>query len=197
MRQPEHPCPAVLAGHRSRVVEPILAGTVTAFDIEDLRFCRDLGLVDHSQPLQIANAIYREVIARKLTAAVQAGIPLAAHRWRTADDRLDVDKVRQGLVEFWLEHAEGFVKTEDYHEVAAQLVVMAYLQTAVNGGGHILREYAAGTGRIDIVIKWPVADEHGKVDLYGRYFENHLFELKVWYEDRADPTEAALEQVDA
>ena len=128
---------------------------------------------------------------------MQAGIPLAAHRWRTADDRLDVDKVRQGLVEFWLEHAEGFVKTEDYHEVAAQLVVMAYLQTAVNGGGHILREYAAGTGRIDIVIKWPVADEHGKVDLYGRYFENHLFELKVWYEDRADPSGQALAQVDA
>ena len=100
------------------------------------------------------------------------------------------------MLEFWREHAEGFVKTQDYHEVAAQLVVMAYLQSAVNGGGQILREFAAGTGRIDILIKWPVADDNGKVDLYGRWFENHLIELKVWYEDRADPTGQALEQVD-
>ena len=59
-------------------------------------------------------------------------------------------------------------------------MLMAFLQRVVNGGGVILREYAAGTKRIDILIKWPVADAHGKVDLYGDHFENHLWELKVW-----------------
>ena len=178
-----------------RVLQPILAGAVSGFDDEDLRYCRDLGLVDDSSPPQVANAIYREVIARKLTGRVQTGIPQAPHRWRTADGRLDIAKVREGFTLFWQEHAEGLVKQEDYHEVAAQLVVMAYLQAAVNGGGHVEREYAAGTGRMDILIKWPVADESGTVDLYGKRFERHLFELKVWYEDRADPTPQALTQV--
>ena len=97
----------------------------------------------------------------------------------------------------WREHAEGFVQVEDYHEVGAQLLVMAYLQRVVNGGGQILREYAAGSERIDILIKWPVADENGKVDLYGDHFENHLWELKVWSDagKKADPKDKALVQM--
>ncbi len=179
-----------------RVIQPLLAGAVTPFDVEDLRFCRDLGLIDGSRPPQIANAIYREVIARKLTANLQAGIPQAPHRWRTADGRFDIDKVRDGLVAFWLEHAESFVQQEDYHEVAVHLMAMAYLQAAVNGGGHVEREYAAGTKRMDILIKWPVADERGVVDLYGTRFERHLFELKVWYAKKGDPKPEGLAQLD-
>ncbi len=179
-----------------RVIQPLLAGAVTAFDVEDLRFCQDLGLIDASRPPQVANAIYREVIARKLTANMQAGIPQAPHRWRTADGRFDIGKVRDGLVAFWLEHAEGFVHQEDYHEVAVHLVVMAYLQAAVNGGGHVEREYAAGTKRMDILIKWPVADERGVVDLYGTCFERHLLELKVWYPKKGDPKPEGLAQLD-
>lgn len=135
------------------------------------------------------------MIPRKLTADVQAGVPEPPHRWRTSDGRFDIGKAREGLAEFWLEHAENFVRQEDYHEVAAHLVCMAYLQAAVNGGGQVEREYAAGSGRMDILIKWPVADEQGVVNLYGTRFERHLFELKVWYEDRADPLPKALVQV--
>ncbi len=178
-----------------RVLEPVLAGQVSAFDIEDLRYCRDMGLVDESRPPRVANAIYREVIARKLTENAQSGMPQAPHRWRGPNGRLDISKVREGFVEFWREHAESFVHAENYHEVAGQLVFMAYLQAAVNGGGHVDREYAAGMGRIDILVRWPVADEHGHVELYGKHFERHLFELKVWYHDKPDPLPKALEQV--
>ncbi len=99
------------------------------------------------------------------------------------------------MVEFWCEHAEPFVSAEHYTEVAPHLVVMAFLQRVVNGGGLVDREYAAGRGRMDILVRWPVADEHGHVELYGKHFERHLFELKVWYHDKPDPLPKALEQV--
>ncbi|MBM4344589.1 MAG: AAA family ATPase [Deltaproteobacteria bacterium] len=178
-----------------RVLEPILAGALVPVDAEDLRYCRDMGLVDDSRPPRVANAIYREVVARKLTENAQIGVPQAPHRWRAADGRLDIARVRSGFAEFWREHAEGFVRAENYHEVAAQLVFMAYLQAAVNGGGHVDREYAAGMGRIDILVRWPVASDAGVVDLHGARFERHLFELKVWYQGKADPLPEALAQV--
>ena len=42
-----------------------------------------------------------------------------------------------------------------YHEVAPQLVLMAYLQRVVNGGGTVDREYGVGRGRIDLLVRWP------------------------------------------
>ena len=72
------------------------------------------------------------------------------------------------------------------------LVAMGLLQRIVNGGGHVEREYAAGSKRTDILIKWPLADENGKVDLYCTDFERHLIELKVWYPKQADPLTADL-----
>ncbi len=32
---------------------------------------------------------------------------------------------------------------------------MAYLHKVVNGGGFIDREYAVGSGRIDLCLRWP------------------------------------------
>ena len=180
-----------------RVIQPIMAGTVDpTVPWEDDRFCRDLGLIT-GKPPQLSNPIYREVIPRFLTRGHQLAMEAYPGRWHTADGRLDIAALRQSLLAFWREHAEGFVKVEDYHEVAAQLVVMAFLQRVVNGGGQILREYAAGSGRIDILIKWPVADAQGKVDLYGDHFEHHLWELKVWADKHkaADPKGEALVQL--
>ena len=35
-------------------------------------------------------------------------------------------------------------------------VLQAFLQRVVNGGGRIEREYALGSGRVDLLIVWPV-----------------------------------------
>jgi hypothetical protein len=40
-----------------------------------------------------------------------------------------------------------------YHEVAPQLVLMAFLQKVLNGGGVIDREYGLGRRRIDLPKK--------------------------------------------
>ena len=40
------------------------------------------------------------------------------------------------------------------HTAAAQLILQAFLQRVVNGGGRILREMAAGTGRTDLCVEY-------------------------------------------
>ena len=176
-----------------RVLEPLLAGTlVTETLADDQQFCRDLGLIDSSQPPAIHNPIYREAIPRMLTANAQSNIPRADVRWTRPDGGLAIEVVRQQFLEFWREHAEPFVQHETYRDAAVQLIAMAWLQRIVNGGGHILREYAAGSGRIDVLIRWPL-DGH----LLSERWENHLIELKVWSDrhKKRDPRDQGLQQV--
>jgi hypothetical protein len=44
-----------------------------------------------------------------------------------------------------------------YKEVASQLLLMAFLQQVVNGGGRIDREYGLGRGRVDLYVAWPIS----------------------------------------
>jgi RecB family endonuclease NucS len=46
--------------------------------------------------------------------------------------------------------AEGFT----YRESGPHLMLMAFLQRIVNGGGRIDREYALGKGALDLLITW-------------------------------------------
>ena len=62
-----------------------------------------------------------------------------------------------------------------YPEVAPQLVLMAFLQRVVNGGGFIDREYGVGRGRIDLLVRFPHAKPGG-----GRAVQRRALELKVW-----------------
>ena len=43
----------------------------------------------------------------------------------------------------------------EYHEAGPQLLLQAFLQRIVNGGGRLEREYALGRGRVDLLIVWP------------------------------------------
>lgn len=59
---------------------------------------------------------------------------------------------------------------------------MAFLHRVVNGGGTLDREYAIGSDRMDLCLRY------GEVTLG--------IELKVWREGRSDPIKAGLEQLD-
>ena len=74
---------------------------------------------------------------------------------------------------------------------------MAYLQRIVNGGGYIDREYAVGSGRIDLCIRWPLSpwgDQEGKTLAHGTV-QRFALELKVWRGGRANPEKAGLGQL--
>jgi len=177
-----------------RVIEPLLAGGFAgagdSYD-DDLQYARDLGLVSRARPMAVANPIYREVIVRVLAAAAEEQVLVDDPRsFVLADGRLDLDRLLHEFADFWREHGEVLASHMPYHEVAPQLVLMAYLQRVVNGGGYVDREYGVGRGRIDLLVRWPY-EESGK-----RARQREALELKVWAEGRPDPLDKGLQQLD-
>ena len=61
-------------------------------------------------------------------------------------------------------------------------VLMAFLHRVVNGDGILEREYAIGSGRMDICLR------------YGQMIIG--MELKVWHPGKVDPLNQGLKQLD-
>ncbi|MEM7657355.1 MAG: ATP-binding protein, partial [Bacteroidota bacterium] len=68
--------------------------------------------------------------------------------------RLMMDKLLEAFVEFYRWHAESWLERFSFKEAGHQLLLMAFLQRIVNGGGRIEREMAVGNGRTDVAIFW-------------------------------------------
>ena len=170
-----------------RVIGPILTGDLIAPNIydDDIAFVKDLGLVRSGETgLEIANPIYREVIPRALAWTTQDTIPVPRAPFIGADGRLLEDVLLKGFVAFWLEHGEFLLAHQPYPEAAPHLVLMAFMQRIVNGGGFIDREYAVGAGRLDLCIRWPHKDGLQRI----------AFELKV-RTDKKNPLGEGLDQL--
>ncbi len=171
-----------------RVIEPLLAGETLPPDLldDDLRFTIDLGLVVTTpQGLEVANPIYREVIPRALSSLLEQTLPLPRPSYVAPDGGLRFALLLDDFRAFWCENAEPYLAQAPYSEAAAQLVFMAFLQKVVNGGGFIDREYAVGSGRIDLCIRWP---RPGGTERWA-------IELKVWRDGRPDPVPQGLKQL--
>ena len=139
-----------------RVIEPLLSGaSEDDSSLHDLEYVRDLGLIARDDPPRIANPIYAEVVPRELTSAVQAKLLQDAAWYVDAAGGLDVDKLLTAFQAFFREHSEHWVQRFDYREAGPQLLLQAFLQRVVNGGGRIEREYGLGRGRTDLLIVWP------------------------------------------
>ncbi|MFG6097876.1 ATP-binding protein [Leptothoe sp. ISB3NOV94-8A] len=168
------------------IIEPMLAGLplpVTSND--DRQYLVDLGLLKRSQAggLVVTNPIYREVLVRFLVQGSQDSLPMIAPTWLTATGELDTKALLDAFLAFWRRHGEPLLNSAAYHEIAPHLVLMAFLHRVVNGGGTLEREYAIGSDRMDLCLRY------GNVTLG--------IELKVWRDKRADPLEAGLEQLDS
>ena len=143
-----------------RVVAPMLTGAADrgsyADRDRDVEYARDLGLLAQHDAKRIANPIYAEVIPRELTWVTQDDVEADAASYVDAGGGLDVDALLTGFQRFFREHSEHWTQRFDrYREAGPQLLLQAYLQKVVNGGGRIEREYALGRGRVDLLIVWP------------------------------------------
>jgi hypothetical protein len=74
------------------------------------------------------------------------------------------------------------LKSVSYHEIAPHIVLMAFLHRVANGGGRLEREYAIGSRRMDICLRY-------RSVTVG-------MELKVWRDGEKDPITKALIQLD-
>ena len=119
---------------------------------------RDLGLVACDAPLRVANPIYAEVLPRELAWVAQETLDLSPPRYVRTDGSLDAELLMEEFQTFFRRHSEHWQNRFAYAEAWPQLLLQAYLQRVVNGGGRIEREYALGRGRVDLLIVWPLQD---------------------------------------
>ena len=168
-----------------RVIEPMLAGALLEAGLEDdIQYLIDLGLcrMAPGQGLTIANPIYREVLPRTLAFTSQATLPQITPTWLNPDSSLNPARLLEAFLAFWRQHGQPLFNSAPYHEIAPHLVLMAFLHRVVNGGGTLEREYAIGSGRMDLCLRY------GAVTLG--------MELKVWRDGDPDPLTAGLTQLD-
>jgi hypothetical protein len=122
---------------------------------ETFRLCTDLGLVTLEKGVPcIANPLYREVLARQMTFGVQTMIAEPEWQWKNPDGSLDMDALLKEFQKFWRRNSELWEQKINYTEAFPHLLLMAFLQRVLNGGGHIDREYAAGRGRMDLAVEY-------------------------------------------
>ena len=168
------------------IIEPILSGQALGdTPNDDRQYLIDLGLLkrDPAGGLVIANPIYREVIPRVLVQGTQDSLPLISPSWLTSEGELNKDALLEAFIKFWRQHGEPLLRSTSYHEIAPHIVLMAFLHRVVNGGGTLEREYAIGSDRMDLCL---------------RYRSVTLgIELKVWREKKRDPQADGIEQLES
>ncbi|BAY86313.1 hypothetical protein NIES267_58190 [Calothrix parasitica NIES-267] len=168
------------------IIEPILAGqTLGDTPNDDRQYLIDLGLLrrDPAGGLVIANPIYREVIPRALVQGTQDTLPHISPSWLTLEGELNTDALLEAFIKFWRQHGKPLLSSAAYHEIARHLVLMAFLHRVVNGGGTLEREYAIGSDRMDLCLRY------GSTTLG--------IELKVWREKKRDPQAEGIEQLES
>ena len=141
-----------------RVVEPVIFGgdrTVSS-NSEDWRFAVDLGLLrEECGVLVPANRMYAEIIGRYLSRDEQESMiqSVPDTPWATADG-LDMPGLMAAFQLFWRENSGADRRAYEYGEATPHLVLMAFLQRVTNGSGHIIREMALGSGRLDLCVEY-------------------------------------------
>jgi hypothetical protein len=131
---------------------------------------------------------YREVVPRELTSDTQEFLKARfTPNWVRPDGTLDTTKLMAEFQEFYQENGEAWASRFAYQKAGPQLLLQAFLQRVINGQGRIEREYALGTGRTDLYLRWPNQSGVQKV----------VFELKVLRKGLERTVADGLKQISA
>jgi hypothetical protein len=147
------------------VIEPMILGEYVERETDDFQYVRDLGLIRTEPHVEPANPIYAEVMFRTLNYSAQMTLKEDNPEYQIPrylkDGRIDMDFLMSDFQQFWRENSEIWDDRFQYREAAPHLVLMAFLQRVINGGGQIIREAAIGKRRLDLCVvyenqKYPV-----------------------------------------
>lgn len=168
-----------------RLIAPMISGEFPP-DVpeDDWQYVLDLGLLrkDPQFGMVVANPLYQEVLPRVLTSTLEYSMGAVYPSWLTLEGKLDLDALLQAFLSFWRQHGEPLMNAAPYAEIAPHLVLMAFLHRVANGGGKVDREYAIGSGRLDLFLN------HKGVKL--------AIECKVKRKEGHDPVKEGLVQLD-
>jgi hypothetical protein len=165
-----------------RILDPMLAGDETEGDVldDDFAYVLGLGLIRaRGGQFEIANPIYREVVPRALTYIRQMQIAQQPSAFVRPDGSLDLPRLMAAWQVYWRERGHLAAAGFGYPVSGPHLMLMAFLQRILNGGGKLDREYGLGRGALDLMIEW-----QGK---------RHAVEVKLRRDTQTE--ERALEQM--
>ena len=91
------------------------------------------------------------------------------------DGRLDIPALLRAFQQFFRENSEIWLQGLPLKEAGPHLILQAFLQRIVNGGGRINREYALGRKYTDLYLEWPLDEAQG---FYGEV-QKVVLELKI------------------
>jgi hypothetical protein len=163
-----------------RIIEPMILGEeFIPRNSDDFLYTCDLGLIRVlNGRVEPANPIYAEVIIRKLSSDMQETLKNPKYPYQLPrylkDGRLDMDFLMRDFQQFWHLNSDIWVDMSDYKEAAPHLVMMAFLQRVVNGGGQVIRDMASGTGRLDLCLLYE--NQKYPIELKIRYGDKYLEE---------------------
>jgi len=161
---------------RPLVEQVMLGGDIDRNNLaENVSYALDLGLfVDERGVLRPANPIYRETIGRYLTRGTQDMIMMKVpeNPW-VREDGLDMTGLLAAFQQFWRENAREDAVPFKYREAYPHLVLQAFLQRVINGGGSIDREMALGSGRLDLGVRFRGAAYAVEVKTAAYYAKSH------------------------
>ena len=162
-----------------RVIEPILSNSEEAAEglipSDDIQYVTDMGLIqrERGKNIRIANGIYREIIPRELTWSTQETLTQQPVWYLNTDNSINMEKLLTDFQQFFRQNADSWIGRFNYAEAGPQLLLQAFLQRVVNGGGYIDREYGLGRKRTDLLIRKPLTDH------YGGPVQRIVLELKI------------------
>jgi hypothetical protein len=159
------------------VMSALLEGdaALAAVSTDDQQYAEDLGLIRTRPEVAISNRIYREIIPRELTWTTQTRITHDQAWYLTPERRLDMPRLLTAFQQFFREHSDAWIEGFSYREAGPQLLMQAFLQRIVNGGGRISREYGLGWKRTDLFVEWPLEPALG----YHGPVQRVVIELKL------------------
>jgi len=172
-----------------RVIQPMLQSIEISKRLkeDDIRYVADLGLIKlmPNGKAEIANDIYKEIIPRELAWTIQTGMS-EEQQWYVDTDsgKLKINKLLISFQSFFRKHSESWIQMFEYYEAGPQLLLQAFLQRIINGGGSIDREYGLGRKRTDLYIKWD----------YNSNIQEFIIELKIKYNSLEKTIEEGLQQ---
>lgn len=170
-----------------KVVTALLSGDENVQSIfeDDVKYTEDLGLIVSKPHWKMANPIYQEVVPRALTWSTQTNISEESVNYINPNGSLNLNRLLKTFQQFFREHSEHWVERFDYKEAGPQLLLQAFLQRVVNGGGVIHREYGLGRKRTDLLIEWQLPDGTE---------QRTVLELKILYQSLEKTIDQGLEQ---